>query len=171
MRCACRANAALASEISDKPAELGRRGHSRSIAANQTGYPSPERFFPVRPSANFRCRGCAGAPSCRTIRALPSARRGSFESGVWNDRSTTPQPISLRASDNGATISSGPPQKLIGSARLTLAGRRRRRCAGQLPTARRRPGPSAGIPPRVDTAPTPAPPSPGSPQSGCWRDR
>src|SRR5215831_3468325 len=49
---------------------------------------------------------------------------GSSEPGVWNDRSTTPQPIFLRASCNCATISSGPPQKLIGSARLTLAGRR-----------------------------------------------
>src|SRR5277367_5038791 len=29
----------------------------------------------VRCQAVFRCRGCAAAPSCRKVRALPSARR------------------------------------------------------------------------------------------------
>jgi hypothetical protein len=49
---------------------------------------------------------------------------GCSEPGVWKNRSTTPQPICSRACFNCATISSGPPQKLIGSTRLTLAGRR-----------------------------------------------
>jgi len=49
---------------------------------------------------------------------------GCSEPGVWNDRSTTPTPICSRHCFNCATISFGPPQKLIGSTRLTLAGRR-----------------------------------------------
>src|SRR6516225_82992 len=51
---------------------------------------------------------------------------------------------------------------------VPAAAPRRRRCAGRLPTAWRRPGPSAGIPPRVDTAPTPVVPSLGSRRSACW---
>jgi hypothetical protein len=35
---------------------------------------------------------------------------GSSEPRVWNDRSTTPQPIFSRASIQCPTISSGPPQ-------------------------------------------------------------
>jgi hypothetical protein len=57
----------------------------------------------------------AKGPSCRTVRALPSARRDLPSPGSGKNRSTRPAPICSRHCFNCATISPVPPQKLIGS--------------------------------------------------------
>ena len=90
---------------------------------------------------------------------------GSSEPGVWNDRSTMPQPIV-----RGPALIA---RKLI--QRPVDIGRppppRRLRCADRVPTARRRPRLSAGTPPAANIVPAPAVPFPRSRRSGCWRGR
>src|SRR6516165_2904207 len=88
--------------------------------AGITGRPFRERFVEFYSQMSRMC-GSTFLPNSSSAAISAS---GSSEPGVWNDRSTTPQPISAQASCNCPMISSGPPQKLIGNARLTLAGRR-----------------------------------------------